>query len=28
VEIRAHLCGVFELVESKIWRQEQYDCCV
>jgi ketosteroid isomerase-like protein len=25
-EIRAHICSVFDLVESKIWRQEQYDC--
>lgn len=26
VEIRAHICSVFDLVETKIWRQEQYDC--
>jgi ketosteroid isomerase-like protein len=26
VEIRAHICSVFDLVEGAIWRQEQYDC--
>lgn len=26
VELRAHICSVFDLVDSKIWRQEQYDC--
>lgn len=25
-EIRAHICSVLDLVESKIWRQEEYDC--
>jgi ketosteroid isomerase-like protein len=25
-EIRAHICSVFDLRDSKIWRQEQYDC--
>ncbi len=26
VEIRAHICSVFDLAEGKIRRQEQYDC--
>lgn len=26
VEIRAHICSVFELHEGTIYRQEQYDC--
>ena len=26
VELRAHICSVFELRDGTIWRQEQYDC--
>lgn len=28
IELRAHICSVFELRDGTIWRQEQYDCFV